>query len=104
MEDEDYVVVAGSGVQEAAERVRVVMGTRARVLIVDDVGDWHGVGLPALGEPLLCGVDLACEPEIVAIRDHVIRMPASQELLTPLKRTHPTTARELRRAERQRRR
>jgi hypothetical protein len=107
-EETEIVVVAGSGDREAAERCSTIIGTRARVLIVDGLGEWQDVSLvPPPDEVLWCGLDLARGHDLhaeITLRDFRIRMSTSDELLSTPRRTHPTTARELRRAERGRRR
>ena len=109
MEDErEIVVAAGSGDREAAERCRMMIGTGARVLIVDDAGDWHDItDVRPPSDVLWCGLDLARGTDIhlaAGMTDLRIMMPRSAELMVPVRRTHPTTARERRRAERGRRR
>ncbi|WP_156167269.1 hypothetical protein [Sphingomonas sp. Ag1] len=86
------VVVAGSGGQEAAERCRAIIGTRARVLIVDELGDWGEVGLPRPSDELVwCGLDLARLDvgHEVAVRDVRIKIPTSGQLRNELRRTVP---------------
>jgi len=77
--------------------MRLVVGKQVRVVIVDE----H-FGEIVIGEgPVWMGLDLASGPEMVEVRS----VPVASPSLSPssaVKRSHPTTARELRRAERRR--
>jgi hypothetical protein len=77
---------------------RVLIGTDARWFL-EDVELLSGEGV---GQPILIGMDLAPGPELVAVR--LTSCPREVVVPPDAKRTHPTTARELRRAERRRRR
>ena len=62
----------------------------------------------AVSEPIWIGLDLAIAPDFppmpIELEDQVRAKPAGKPMLPDVKRSHPTTARELRRAERRRRR
>lgn len=89
---------------------RLLIGTDARWFIAD-IEMLFG---PGVGEPLFMGLDLARGPDMGLetvmlaqsggqVIDALKSKPSSSAGALPsLKRTHPTTARELRRAERRR--
>jgi hypothetical protein len=108
----EIVIVSGAAAQETQatiEREMSAIGRDVRVLILDDFDNWSAVGdIGQLGEPLWCGVDLARGADIgseIEVRP-ITRMDRIKLFDRPIsdsKRTHPTTARELRRSERLRR-
>ena len=83
---------------------RALIGTGARFFVGDGHGDWEELLFgEGVGEPILMGLDLSPGPELVTIRyDQTLLKELPEPPLRNYQRTHPTTARELRRAERRR--
>lgn len=105
----EIVVVAGAADQEVRTTIeRLAIGRDVRLIFFDDLDQerWSTLGdRGQLGELIWCGIDIAREPDDMPGVE--IRPFTCEEWLNvprlEFKRTHPTTARELRRAERRRR-
>lgn len=116
MEDlPEIVVVVGAAEQDVRSAIeRRVIGDHARIFIADADERWAELELREIdlsAEPVWMGLDLAVgadmtvEMEVERKADRfVCRRYFDVPEIREVRRTHPTTARELRRAERQRRR